>query len=146
MIDRHLAKGSLLRIHAGVYAVGHSASIPLGAETPALLALGPGAVLSHEHAAALWRLRQRPPAQAPIHVTVLGSGTHKRPGIAVHRTRALTQRDLRTRDRLPVTSPARTLLDLAATVTTRELERAIDEALVTRIMSGSQLAELVHRN
>jgi very-short-patch-repair endonuclease len=145
MIETRLAGGSLRRVHLGVYAVGHDAPIPLGAETAALLAVGPDAVLSHETAAALWRLRPPPPEGSPVHITLLSSGVGRRAGLVLHRTRSLAQRDVGVRERLPLTSPARTLLDLAATLRTRELERAIDEALTTRIATGSQLADLLAR-
>jgi very-short-patch-repair endonuclease len=145
MIETRLANGSLRRLHGGVYAVGHDAPIPLGAETAALLAVGPKAALSHETAAAIWQLRPRPAEGGSVHVTVPSSGVGRRPGLVLHRTRSLARRDVRVRERLPVTSPARTLLDLAATLTRRELERATDEALASRILTGSQLADLIAR-
>jgi very-short-patch-repair endonuclease len=101
--------------------------------------------LSHETAGALWGLRPPQDDGTPIDVTVLGSATNKRAGIRIHKTRQLDRRDVAVRERLAVTSPARTLLDLAATLTTRELEAALDEALTMRITSRSKLAELLHR-
>jgi hypothetical protein len=78
-------------------------------------------------------------------VTILGKGHHHQPGITVHRTTRLDRQDIRTRHDLPVTSPARTLLDLAPELTDRQLERALDEALATGIVRRQQVADTVAR-
>ena len=111
-----LRRGSLHRVHRGVYAVGHPRPRGLAVDLAAVLACGHGAVLSHRSAAALWCIR--PSAGAGVDVTVSGrSGRAKRPGIRLHRTRLASQ-DIRVRDGIPVTSPARTLVDLADVVST----------------------------
>ena len=53
-ISRWLASGRLHEVHRGVYALGHAALTPRGYDLAAVLASGPGAVLSHRSAAALW--------------------------------------------------------------------------------------------
>jgi very-short-patch-repair endonuclease len=63
----------------------------------------------------------------------------------VHRTRLLDAQDVCTLERLPVTSPARVLLDMAELLTPRGLERALDEALVTRVVRPAQISELLGR-
>src|SRR5215208_2253436 len=55
-IYARLARRRLIRVHQGVYAVGHAALSDRGRMIAALLAAGPGAVLSHETAAYLWKL------------------------------------------------------------------------------------------
>ena len=67
----------------------------------------------------------------------------RRCGIITHRTSRLTVDDIRICQGLPVTSPARTLRDIAGTVPMRELERAVDEALVRRIVRLQQLRDAV---
>jgi very-short-patch-repair endonuclease len=67
------------------------------------------------------------------------------PGIHVHRTRILLPRDVRQRERLPVTSPARALLDIAEQVTPRELERALDEGLTQRVVRIAQIQDVLDR-
>jgi very-short-patch-repair endonuclease len=143
MIDRMVSRGRLHRLHAGVYAVGHLAPVELGEETAALLASPEGAALSHHSAAALWKLRPR--LADVVDVTVRAGHDVRRSGIHAHRSRRLPTRDVRVRERLPVTSPARTLLDIAELVTERELERALDEALVTRIARRSQIQDVLER-
>lgn len=136
-------RGALLARHRGVFAVGHLAPVELGDETAALLALRDGAVLSHHSAARLWNLRTGP--DGLIHVTVAGHSARGLTGVRVHSTRILTPRDVRIRNGLPVTSPARTLLDLAEVGTPRTLELAFDQALVSRIVRLGDIDELLTR-
>jgi very-short-patch-repair endonuclease len=80
-----------------------------------------------------------------IHVTVPGSPGGRPHGVCVHRSTALTTRDLRLRNRLPVTSPARVLLDVAPSCTPRELERMLDQGLVERVLTIRDVTELLRR-
>jgi very-short-patch-repair endonuclease len=117
-------QGWLGRVHRGVYAVGHPPLTWPARWMAAVLACGPGAVLSHASAAALWELGPAP--GSPIAVTVAGHGGRgARPGLVVHRSQRF---DPVVRDGIPVTTPARTLVDLAPLVSRRRLERAADEA------------------
>lgn len=137
------AQGRLLSVHRGVYAVGHASPAPLARETAALLAVREGAVVSHLSAAALWGMVAR--ADETIHVTVPRSAGATRPGVTVHRARSLRPADVRIHLGLPVTCPARVLLEIAPTVTARTLELAYDRALVERILTRAEVAELVTR-
>ncbi len=121
--------GRLHRLHRGVYAVGHARLSREGQFLAAVLAAGPGAVLSHRSAAALWGLI--PHVAGPIDVTV-DRGQRARPGILVHASNHLGRERTR-HEGVPVTNPGRTLLDLAATrIDDRTLRRAVREALVKR--------------
>ncbi len=141
-IHRMVARAMLHPLHGGVYAVGHLAPVELGAETAALLACADGAVLSHQTAAALWKLR--PPCGEEVHVT-MGDNRRRRAGIRTHRTRRLEARDVRTYELLPVTSPARTLLDLATSVRPRDVERALEEGIVRQILRISDVEDVLRR-
>lgn len=92
----------------------------------AVLACGPTALLSHRDAAALWGLT-RPGSHAGTDVTT-ARRCRRRPGIALHRSRRVHPEDRAGRDGIPVTSVARTLLDVAEVVPPWRLERAIEEA------------------
>jgi very-short-patch-repair endonuclease len=140
-----LAKHRLLPRHRGVYLVGQDAAIPLGPETAALLALRDGASLSHHTAAVLWGMCRPDPGDGLIHVTVPGSPGGRPDGVCVHRSKLLTTRDLRLREGLPVTSPARALLDLAPSSTPREMERMLDQGLVERVLTIRDVTELLRR-
>jgi len=137
-----VVRAMLHPLHGGVYAVGHLAPVELGAETAALLACPDGAVLSHRTAAALWKLR--PPIGGDVHVTI-GEKQGQRAGIHTHRTRRLDPQDIRTYELLPVTSPARTVLDLANLERVREVERALEEGIVRRILRVSDVEDVLSR-
>ena len=124
-------------MHAGVYAVGHTAPAPLADETAALLACGDHAALSHQTAAFMWKLVPEP--SELIHVTIRGRHGPRPKGVRVHRTNTLTRGEVRILERLPVTSPARTLIDVATELDERGLEFAIEEAQVQRLVTEGQL-------
>jgi very-short-patch-repair endonuclease len=133
-IAGRLASGRLHRIHLGVFLVGHPVAPPLARELGAVLACGPDAVLSHRSAARLWSVL--PDGQGDLDVTVPTRSRRHRPGVRVHRVRRLDACDVSRQHDIPVTTPARMLLDLAGSGSDRELERALAEAevlgLVTR--------------
>jgi very-short-patch-repair endonuclease len=104
-IDARLARGSLHPVHRGVYAVGHSRLTWRGRLWAA--ALAKDAAHSHRCGAAIWDLL----APGPIEMTTL-AGARSSPGITVHRSRTLTDRHITTVDGLPVTTVARTVVDL----------------------------------
>jgi very-short-patch-repair endonuclease len=137
-------RGRLWPEHQGVYSVGYPSKQPLARETAALLAMGPNAVLSHLSAAAAWGIYPPRPDDAAVEVRV--PGAHVRRGIIAHRTTQLGPHEVRICQALPVTSPVRTVQDIAELVTMRELERAVDEALVRRLMRVHQLRDGVARD
>jgi very-short-patch-repair endonuclease len=131
-IARRVRAGRLHRLRRGVYAVGHPVLGQRGRWLAAVLACGPDAVLSHASAAALWDLR--PSDAVTIDVTVRGSSRRRGPRLRVHRTRDLPAHEAETATGIPVTSPARTILDLAATLPNdRALERVLDRAEILRL-------------
>ena len=106
----------------------------------AVLACGPGAVVSHRSAAAEWDLR--PSASASVDVTVVGTRRRRRAGIVMHQVRWLPPEDCTVRDGLPLTTVARTLLDLAAVLRPEQLERAFEQAERLRLLDVRALEEL----
>jgi very-short-patch-repair endonuclease/predicted transcriptional regulator of viral defense system len=136
-IYRLVASGHLHREHRGVYAVGHTAPAPLADETAALLACGEHAVLSHYTAVLMHRLI--PHGDGRIHVTIRGRHGPDPTGVTVHRTKALTRGEVTTLHGLPVTSPIRTIFDLASGAEVATVERAVEEGLVQRLVSERAL-------
>ena len=119
----HRVKSGWLRpLHRGVYLVGPLES-PHSRLMAAALAAGPGALISHYPAAVLWELR--PPREGPVDVTIPDRKARTRPGIRTHRA-TLHPQDITRRHGIPVTSAARTLLDLAGTEPPRQ-RRARDQ-------------------
>jgi hypothetical protein len=137
-VDFRLRAGRLHRMHRGVYAVGHRRVSLEGRWAAAVLACGDGAALSHTTAAALWGLR--PTSAARLHVTVpTNAGVRQRDGIAVHRARALLPAEVTRHEEIRVTTPARTLLDVAGMLQPGPLERAIEQSLVLRLFDRGAL-------
>ncbi len=146
-IGRRIRSGRLQPMYRGVYAVGHRALRPAAYWLAAVRASGAGAVLSHVAAAALWGLRAS--AASAIDVTVRSAaGRRGRAGIRLHRCAALSPREMTLHDAIPVTAPARTLLDLAAMLPRRAVERAVDQAEVLRLFDLRALNETIedHRS
>jgi predicted transcriptional regulator of viral defense system len=144
-IKYRLAHGRLHRLHAGVYAVGHARVTAHGRWMAAMLACGPGAVLSHHSAAALWELLPRSDTGPRAEAT---APTHRRGrrGLVIHFARRLDRRDRTTRHGIPVTTVPRTLLDLAEVLPPRELERAFEEAQRLRLLDAREIARLRRRS
>ena len=133
-IGRRVRAGQLIRVHDGVYAVGHVRADAIGRAMAAVLACGPGAVLSHDSAAALWGFRKW--RGGPIHVTA--PSYHCRRAIKAHRCRL--ERGERTRHwGIPVTKPARTLVDIRRTLPEKQLKRAINDALISNHLRDGDL-------
>lgn len=134
-VMRRVRGGRLHKLHRGVYAVGHIAPSIERGWVAAVLALGQGAVLSHRSAAELWELL--PPQDQPVDVSLPSrNGRLRRQGIRIHRPHSLMPAEMTRRRGIPVTSPARTLADLRASVSARELRRAIRQADVLGLPTG----------
>jgi very-short-patch-repair endonuclease/predicted transcriptional regulator of viral defense system len=125
-IARRVKDGRLHRVHRGVYAVGHGDLTTHGRFLAAVLSCGAGAALSHQAAAVLWGLRK--PQGPRIDVTVPPSGGRSRRRLLIVHRSPLEPEEVVVKEAIPVTSPARTLVDLAGVLTRRQLERTIDEA------------------
>jgi very-short-patch-repair endonuclease len=126
-ISDWVRSGRLVRLHRGIYAYGHDRLRVEGRWLAAVLACGPGAVLSHGSGAGLWEIRQS--NSAFIDVTVPSrAGRIRRKGIRVHRSGRLTSEEVTMRSGIPVTTVARTLLDLADVLDGQALRRAVTEA------------------
>jgi very-short-patch-repair endonuclease/predicted transcriptional regulator of viral defense system len=138
-IDHRVRNGRLHRIHRGVYAVGHKRLTPHGRWMAAVLAGGDRGVLSHRSAAALWQLL---PARGHTHVTT-PRDLHNRDGIQFH-SQSLQPDEVTIHDGIPVTTVARTLLDIAATEPA-QLERAFNEAEYRRLWDATGVAALLER-
>ena len=137
-IDRRLADGRLRRLHRGVYALGHAALRIEGVWLAAVLACGPDAALSHRTAAALWGLFDTRV------LDVTATGARRRPGIVTHRGR-LAAADRTVRRGMPVTTVARTLLDLGEVLERAELTRTLEQAMRLKLYSRRALDEAASR-
>lgn len=141
-ITTRCRQGRLHRLHRGVYAVGHSSPPWEGRLLAAVLACGPGAVLSHYSAAEVWGFVDR--MQRTHDVTIPGRG-HGHRGIRVHRTDHLAPEDRREHDGIPTVSPVRALLDLGAQLDERAVRRAVRRALGTGRVTLGQIGGVLRR-
>jgi very-short-patch-repair endonuclease len=141
-IENRLRRGSLIRLHRGVYAVGHRSVTWEGRLMAAVLACGPGAALSHRSAGQLWGLVPR----FAIEVEVTKPGRFRgRRGIRVHEGMLLAD-EMTVERGIPVTTVPRTMLDMAAMLDLRELERAWNEMEVRELWDVLSVPDLLVRH
>ena len=124
-IRHRVSRARLRAIWRGIYAVGRPELTRHGRWIAAVLACGTDALLGHETAAALWGIRRH--GFAFIAVSVPPRTFRRYAGIRIHR-RAMPIADVTRRDCIPVTTPARTLIDLATVLGHELLEAAVNEA------------------
>ncbi|MGE5408651.1 MAG: hypothetical protein ACM3NV_08565 [Syntrophothermus sp.] len=126
-IRMQVAAARLVPVHREVFGVGHRRGDRTARWWAAVLAYGPGAVLSHRSAAAAWGIES--PGRRPVDVTAPRGrqGRERRSGIWVHRCK-LAAADRANLGGLPVTTVARTLFDLAETEPYERLQQAAQEA------------------
>jgi very-short-patch-repair endonuclease len=123
-IKHRIRRGQLRPVYRGVYAVGRPELTRKGEWMAAVLACGPGALLSHWSAAALWGvLADRPEI---IEATVPWRRGPERPGVTIHRRS--TPFIAAVNDGIPVATIVDTLVDIAPRCRGRQLERAVNEA------------------
>jgi hypothetical protein len=141
-VDGWLGRGRLHRMHRGVYAVGHLALTPRGHWMAAVLAGGPGTVLSHRTAAALWAIRE--PGGGRIETT---SPRKSRSTDSIHRHFGDLPADETTlRDGIPVTTAARTLLDLGRVAPPYSVESALRQLEFLELRDHLSLPALLARH
>jgi Protein of unknown function (DUF559)/Transcriptional regulator, AbiEi antitoxin len=143
-VDKRAAMGRLHRIHQGVFAVGHRLLSPDGYRMAAVLACGPGAVLSHRSAAALWGIRSG--GRSRIDVTAPRRRGRCPAGIDAHRDGSLHPSDRTEIRGIPCTNLARALLDLAGVVSPRELRNAITQAEIERVFDLAAVNAVIARS
>jgi very-short-patch-repair endonuclease len=139
-IDDRLSTGRLHRLHRGVYAVGPIGVSREGRWMAAVLAGGAGAVLSHRSAAALWGVRRD---DGCLEVAVPRK-TRSRPAMRQHNTRFRAD-EVTVRKRIPVTTLARTLFDVAAALRPEALEAVLRESEYLHRFRLAELERLLER-
>lgn len=136
-----VARGLLRRVGRGVYAVGHFKQSQRSRWMAAVLSAAPGAVLSHRSAAALWGIL--PSSSIAIEVTK-PTKSRSRPGLRAHRA-AIRSDETTCFAGIPVTSVFRTVFDIAALSTMRQLEKALNEVEVRGLTDTLSFPELLDR-
>jgi hypothetical protein len=142
-IRRRVEARRLVRRQPCVYLVGHDALAPWATEMAAALRYRGNAVISHRSAAAIWGLIPRAPVV--VELTIVGTHARSTPGIRFTRTKTLDRKDFRWRHDVPVTGPARTIIDLAGCAESLITERAIVEARAHGLASDAELRRAADR-
>jgi very-short-patch-repair endonuclease len=141
-IEHRLQTGRLHRHLRGVYLVGRPTLEPLARELAAVLYFDGDAALSHASACWLWGFIGEP---SDVAVTLIGRDARSRPGLRVHRVPKIARQDLRIRHGIPLTAPARSLIDFAADASDDALEQAVAEAVAKRLTSARELQAALAR-
>jgi predicted transcriptional regulator of viral defense system len=139
-IARRIDAGRLHIVHAGIYAVGHPLVSRDGRWMAAVLACGPRAAIGYGTAAAVWSLRRGEPRL--VEIVAAHGRARTRDGVRVHRHPGLRRAEVTSWRGIPVTTPARTILDIAATASDRQLERALDQAEIQELTDYPSLDAL----
>jgi very-short-patch-repair endonuclease len=140
-LTQRVEAGRLHRLRRGVYAVGHISLSLTAQRLAAVLACGNRAVASHTTAAAMWGLRQ---TSSPTHHVTAPAHPRSRHDIRVHR-RALQDDDKSRRDGVPVTSLARTLVDLGDVVPAVQVRNALVRAEQARLLEMTAIERALAR-
>jgi very-short-patch-repair endonuclease len=136
-IRHRLEVGRIHQIHRAVYAVGNPTLSRQGELMAAVLASGPDAVISHRSAAELWQIMS--PSDGPIEVSIRGLASRQIQGIRRHRRATFASLERSRHFGIPVTSPTRTLVDLAIRLADFQLEAALSEADKRDLLDPEQL-------
>jgi very-short-patch-repair endonuclease len=142
-VGRATVTGQLHRLHHGVYAVGHTNISLQGRCLAGVLASGPRALLSHYSAG--WLLGLMPTRPVPVHVTT-PIPRKRRDSIRVHHSRTLIDADRALAQEIPVTSVARTALDLAAVLRFRSLRRLVRRSEELEVFDLADFRSVLARN
>jgi very-short-patch-repair endonuclease len=144
-IHKRTQAGSLYRVHHAVYSIAPPQLLSRrGRYMAAVLACGPGAALSHRSAADLHGLRRTD--RPGIDVTVPRRTSRRHVNVNVHTSTTLTPANVTTIDRIPCTTIARTLLDLGEVVSTRQVERALEQGEMMEVVDARALDDQLRRN
>lgn len=141
MIDARVRAGRWVRVGPGVYRLAGAPVTWRQRALAAVLVGGPGAVLSHRAAAALWAIDGFRPG--PLHVSVPAGRGSRNPLATVHRAHNLAAVERASLDGIPLTSVARTLVDVASSAGRPALERALDDVVVRRLLTLEAITSAV---
>ncbi len=132
-VQQRRETGRWIQVHAGVYRVAGAPEWWEQRVLAACLAAGAGAVASHRSAARLWGLDES--GRPTVELSVTSVRFHRLNGATVHRSSDLHRSIATKKGGIPVTTPARTLVDLGAVLSARAVERCLEVALGRRLVT-----------
>jgi very-short-patch-repair endonuclease len=143
-ISYRVKSGSLHVVFRGVYSVVSGPLPPLALELAALIACAEKSFISHRSAAYVWGLLEAPPAR--VEVSVVGRACRSREGLRVHRLEAIDRREIQRHEGLWISTPARALLEIAATSSFDELADAVTAGVGRRLVTPREVESVRKRN
>jgi very-short-patch-repair endonuclease len=141
-IEHRVRRGLLHRLHPGVFCWGTLIESPWMRARAALYACGRGSIVTHDAACGLIDIRRHP--EGAIDITVIGRRV-RRTGIRAHKVARVARGDVRTIRGIPVSSPARALLEIAPRLTTRELSDAVEQMQIRRLVTKRDIEQAIER-
>ena len=143
-IAYRVKSGRLHVVFRGVYSIVYGPLPPLALELAALLACGEKSFVSHRSSAFVWGMLKTPPPA--VEVSVVGRFRASREGICVHRIRTIDRRELRRHEGLWISTPARSVLEVAETAPHNEIIDLVDKGVEGRLFTPSELEAVLRRN
>ncbi len=144
-IDYRVRRGRMTPLHRGVYAVGPIAG-PLRREMAAVLAFGVDVAVGYRSAASLHGLADALPTGAPVVLTTERDVRTRDPRLRIRQCVSLPHDEVTRVQGVPVTTPARTLLDLAGTLPPGDLELAAARARRSRLLQPGEVEAVLSRH
>src|ERR1700677_688540 len=142
LLDHHLRRGRFERVRRGLYRINGFPRDEHDDMRQAWMAVDiAGALLSHESALALLDLSDSIPDAVHLLVRRRHRGLRRPPGVVVHTRPDGEEVATVWRDGLPLTAPARTLLDVADRIQPEQLSMAVKQALRRGLLTADQLQE-----
>lgn len=141
-IEHRVTRGLLHRLHPGVFCWGALIESPWMRARAALYACGRDSIVTHDAACGLIGIRSHP--EGPIDITVIARRV-RRTGIRAHDVAKVARADVRKIRGIPVSAPARALLEIAPQLTTRELADAVEQAQVKRLVTRGDIEQAIER-
>lgn len=141
-IEHRVRRGLLHRLHPGVFCWGTLIESPWMRARAALYACGRGSIVTADAACGLIGIRGHP--RGAIDITVIGRRV-RRTGVRAHNVAKVARADVREIRGIPVSSPARALLEIAPRLTARELADAVEQAQIKRLVTKRDVEQAIER-
>ncbi len=136
-LSYYVTTGRFNRVRRSIYRLVQFPGSPYEDLFIAWLKTAPNSVISHDSALYLYKLSDVLPSE--IHVIIPRTGSRRRKGIRLH-TNRLDPDEVTQREGLPITSPARTIIDVAASgIAAEHIRKAIHEAIRQGLASREEL-------
>lgn len=144
VIAHWVSSGRLQIVFHGIYSIVAGDLPLLALEQAALLACGDRAFLSHHTAAFIWGMRNGHPAE--VDVSVVARRCSSRKGIRVHELKAIDRGEVQRHEGLWMSSPARALLEIAASRSVSELADALEAGLAGKVLKPREVQAVLARH